>query len=106
MQARLEDAMKDELPRVKECTLTECVHYERRYCKAATISVGENETPLCKTFSTEEIMVNKFSQPLGVVDCSVHKCLRNRDLKCKAYFILVRSRNGKAFCQSYVNRYK
>lgn len=98
--------MTNDLPRVKECTLADCIYYERRYCRSATISVGENEVPLCRAFATEGRTVNKVSSSRGVVDCSIHKCLRNRDLKCNAYFILVRPGNGKAYCRSYVNRYK
>lgn len=99
--------MNDKLPSIRDCTVSDCRYNDRWYCRTPKISVGKFDVPVCNAYEKSELPEPASGDPITrVISCEIYRCLRNRDMKCTAYAIKVRIKEGAPHCQSFKNRYK
>lgn len=98
--------MTMEMPRIKNCTVSDCSYNSTQICHTLAITVGEQEKPICDTYLKSELPGGNDAVIAGVGACKMHMCLHNRDLVCAAETIKVRLKEGNPICQTHKNRYK
>lgn len=98
--------MTEDMPGIRDCEALDCSYNVAWNCSAPVITVGRQDMPTCKTFTTADQSRGDDSGAARVGACDMHMCLRNRELMCNAYAIKVRVRDAQPQCLSFKNRYK
>ena len=69
-------------PLIKQCTMISCSYNDNTHCRARAVTVGDDEHPVCDTFT--QILTSKagglFDGTVGA--CKVEDCKHNTGLEC------------------------
>jgi hypothetical protein len=96
-------AMK--MPKVSDCTVTNCAYNSNQACHALAITVGEEpDEPVCDTFFTAETHGGVKDVTAGVGACKAADCQFNSDYECTATGIHVGFRGNQPDCLTFEAR--
>lgn len=95
--------MPMKMPRVIDCSVTDCAYNSNSMCHAMAITVGSS-TPLCDTFFKKERKGGAMDVIGGVGACKVESCKFNDSFECTADGIHVARHADKAECDTFSPR--
>lgn len=107
LKMKLKGSIKScsDMPRVTDCTATECSYNMDSQCLAIAITVGDPSAPRCDTFFNISRKGGIQGLTGGVGACKVESCDYNSNLGCVAsdgIEISTRS-SGDACCMTYTS---
>ncbi|HEY3346465.1 MAG TPA: DUF1540 domain-containing protein [Nitrospirota bacterium] len=89
------------MPRVLECSVTECSYNKDEECHALAIQVGGGSHPACDTFLNSKMKGGNSESVAGIGACKVSDCEYNKALECSAEGITVGRHEEHADCETY-----
>jgi hypothetical protein len=92
--------MATKMPKVEDCSATECSYNADGSCHAMAINIGGSE-PLCDTYYKGGKKGGITSIIGGVGACHVEKCTFNDALECSANGIHVNMAGPRALCATF-----
>lgn len=94
-----------EMPKVINCTVTNCAYNTTQICHAMAITIGDISTrPKCDTFFQTTIHGGSKDATAGVGACKISDCGYNQELECSAQNIKVGMQSGSAECLTFKKR--
>lgn len=103
------------IPKVKQCSMTECGFNEKQKCHAAGVQIGDQvgaalverpgialQDPKCDTYTRSpggHFGAGDLIAQVGA--CKVDTCVHNDHLRCTAEGITVGQHESHADCQTY-----
>jgi hypothetical protein len=93
-----------EMPKIKQCAVTECAYNADKKCHAMAITVGDAQHPVCDTFCQSDTKGGDASRIASVGACKVMMCKFNMSLECEAPGISVGRRGKEVDCLTYEAR--
>ncbi len=97
--------MPTEMPKVLDCTVTNCAYNTKEACHAMAITIGEApQNPACDTFFEASQHGGVPDITAGVGACKVSSCRHNSDYECEAANIQVGMKEGTPDCLTFKMR--
>ncbi len=90
-----------DMPKVKQCDITNCSYNEGGMCHALAITVGDGKNPHCDTFCDAGHKGGDSESTAGVGACKVESCIFNTSLECQASGIKVGKRQNDVDCLTF-----
>lgn len=92
------------MPKVRECSVSECAYNKDQKCHAIAITVGDSVHPECDTFCPSSIKGGDMGCLAGVGACKVSVCMHNSNLECQAQDVCIGKRGNEIDCLTYSHR--
>jgi hypothetical protein len=97
--------MPMQMPKVKDCTVSNCAYNKAKACHAMAITIGENpDSPVCDTFFESSAHGGVNDVTAGVGACKTEDCSFNKEFECTASDIQVGMKSGQPDCLTYKKR--
>ena len=97
--------MPTEMPKVLDCTVTNCAYNTKEACHAMAITIGDApQNPACDTFFEASQRGGVPDMTAGVGACKVSSCQHNSDYECEASNIHVGMKEGTPDCLTFEMR--
>lgn len=94
--------MPMKMPKVKDCTVSDCAYNNNKGCHALAITIGEEpDKPICDTFFQASKHGGDKSATAGVGACKTADCSYNQDYECTASDIQVGMTSGEPDCLTF-----
>lgn len=95
--------MAQEIPKIIDCNVTNCVYNKNNQCHAFAITIGDDE-PHCDTFCKSQVKggINEITGKVGA--CKVTDCIYNKSFECNAPGIHVSLNHGNPDCTTFKHR--
>ncbi len=94
-----------EMPKVSDCSVTDCAYNNNQECKALAITVGEEpDEPICDTFFASSVHGGAKESIAGVGACKAADCEYNQEFECTAPDIQVGYRDEEPDCLTFEAR--
>lgn len=90
-----------EMPKVSQCSVSECGFNVDSNCHAKAITVGDFQNPGCDTFMSSDKHTQETVRIAGVGACKVSSCKYNEDFECAAENIVVGFKQEKVNCLTF-----
>jgi hypothetical protein len=91
-----------EMPKVSDCTVSDCAYNTGKACHALAITIGENpDQPVCDTFFQSSTHGGVKGATAGVGACKTADCSFNKDFECTASKITVGMKSGEPDCLTF-----
>ena len=95
-----------EMPKVLDCSVTNCAYNSKKACHAMAITIGETEKdPACDTFFTSQVHGGVKEATAGVGACKTSECQFNKDFECAAPNIHVGLKGTQVDCLTFKTRH-
>ncbi len=95
-------AMK--MPKILNCTVTDCSYNSSKVCHAMAITVGSSKHPICYTFLKMPQKGGAMDMTGSVGACKESDCKYNKSLECTASGINVGMHKDHADCTTFSSR--
>lgn len=90
------------MPKVTDCSVTNCAYNAEKTCHAMAITVGEEpDEPVCDTFFASDTHGGVQEVTAGVGACKAADCGYNQDFECTAANIQVGYRGNEPDCLTF-----
>ena len=97
--------MTMKMPKVMDCSVSDCAYNTGKACHAMAITVGEQPSdPVCDTFFQSPTHGGVMDMTAGVGACKTADCQHNRDYECTAAGIHVGLKENQPDCLSFERR--
>jgi len=93
--------VRNEMPAVGSCEVTQCAYNVSKNCHARAITVGDAQNPNCDTYLGIPQRSRETQRIAGVGACKVTGCKFNDDFECSAESILVGYRGTRINCLTF-----
>lgn len=94
--------MPMKMPKVMDCTVSDCAYNSAKACHAMAITVGDNPNlPICDTYLQSSIHGGVKDMTAGVGACKTAVCSFNKDFECSAPNIHVGKKQGVPDCLTF-----
>ena len=94
-----------DMPKVTECTVSDCAYNNNQVCKTIAITVGDSSgKQKCDTFFQSAVHGGIQDITAGVGACKISDCSFNKELECSAEKIRVGFEDGEADCLTFEKR--
>lgn len=91
-----------EMPKVSDCSVTDCAYNKAKECHALAITVGEDpDEPVCDTFFASSTHGGIKEAAAGVGACKAADCQYNEDYECTAAAIQVGYQGDQPDCLTF-----
>lgn len=91
-----------EMPKVSECSVSECAYNENSICHAIAITVGDkSDESKCDTFIQSDIHGGFEETIAGVGACKASDCQFNERFECVSPSIQVGFEGGTSHCLTF-----
>ena len=96
----MNNSIKNEMPEVLKCEVSDCVYNQRNMCHARGITVGDGLAHLCDThfLGGKHTRRNDLA---GVGACRAMTCKHNDDFECQADGVSIGLCSGHAECLTF-----
>lgn len=97
--------MTTQMPKVADCSVTECAYNTGQSCHALAITVGEgSQDPACDTYFPSSTHGGVKDVTAGVGACKTSDCQYNQDFECTAQSIHVGHKGDQVDCLTFEMR--
>ncbi|MFA5516580.1 MAG: DUF1540 domain-containing protein [Desulfuromonadales bacterium] len=97
--------MASQMPKVSECSVSDCAYNNGQECKALAITVGEEpDEPICETFFVSSTHGGVKDSVAGVGACRAAECEYNDGFECTASDISVGYLGDEPDCLTFEAR--
>jgi hypothetical protein len=97
--------MASKMPKVSDCSATECAYNTDQTCHALAITVGESpQDPACDTYFESSTHGGVKDAIAGVGACKTADCQYNKEFECSAPQIQVGYRGNQVDCLTFEMR--
>ena len=94
-----------EMPKVMDCSVSNCAYNTSQACHAMAITIGEPKSdPVCDTYFESEIHGGVKDMTAGVGACKSDDCQFNSDFECMASNIRVGYKENQPDCLTFQKR--
>lgn len=97
--------MTMEMPKVADCTVSNCAYNTGAACHAMAITIGDQPNePVCDTYFQADTHGGVMDMTAGVGACKSSDCLHNTDFECTAPDVHVGLKGSQPDCLSFERR--
>lgn len=96
--------MPMKMPKVKDCSVSDCAYNEKKACHAMAVTIGEASDPMCDTFFQSATPGGVKDMTAGVGACKVADCRHNEHFECAASNIHVGLKHNHPDCLTFEAR--
>lgn len=97
--------MAMEMPKVMDCSVSDCAYNANKACHAMAITIGEDpDEPICDTFFESSTHGGVKDITAGVGACKSYECSYNEDYECTASNIHVGMKEDQPDCLTFEKR--
>lgn len=90
-----------QMPKVRECGVSDCAYNTHKQCHALAITVGDGMVPHCDTYCNMSPKGGDKSATASVGACKVPSCSHNKSLECQASEICVGYMHNDVECMTF-----
>ncbi|PLX84896.1 MAG: DUF1540 domain-containing protein [Desulfuromonas sp.] len=93
------------MPKVTDCSVSDCAYNDKHACHAMAITVGEKPSePVCDTYFQSSIHGGVRDMNAGVGACKSYDCQHNTDFECMAPNVHIAMKGSQPDCLDFEPR--